>query len=455
MHAATGEITAYIDDDAYPDPHWLTYLAWTFLSTDYVGIGGPNIAPPGDGPTADCVANAPGGPVHVLLSDRDAEHIPGCNMAFRTAALEAIGGFDPQFRSAGDDVDVCWRLQERGWRLGFSPAAIVWHHRRDSVRAYWKQQLGYGRAEALLERKWPAKYNSAGHLTWAGRIYGNGLAHAVGWAGRIYHGPWGSAPFQSLYQPAAGVLSSLPLMPEWYLLILTLASLSAVGTLWTPLLFALPLLALAVGASLIRAGIAAARASFPSAPRSHIARLRRRSLTAFLHLLQPAARLWGRLRYGLTPWRRRGAPGVALPWPRKFRIWSERWEAQEERLQAVEATLLTGQARVLRGGAFDRWDLEVREGLFGAARLLMAVEEHGAGRQLVRVRCWPRCLLRGIVATLLFGSLSVAAALDEAWAGATILGLSGGLLAIRMLHDSSAAMASVLAALGRSRNGQH
>ena len=52
-------------------------------------------------------------------------------------------------------MDVCWRLQERGGTSGFSPAAVVWHHRRNSVRAYWKQQQGYGKAEALLAQKWP------------------------------------------------------------------------------------------------------------------------------------------------------------------------------------------------------------------------------------------------------------------------------------------------------------
>jgi glycosyltransferase involved in cell wall biosynthesis len=76
MNAATGEIVAYLDDDAYPDPHWLTYLASAFMHTNHAGIGGPNIAPPGDGVVADCVANAPGGPIHVLLSDEVAEHIP-------------------------------------------------------------------------------------------------------------------------------------------------------------------------------------------------------------------------------------------------------------------------------------------------------------------------------------------------------------------------------------------
>ncbi|NIP81943.1 MAG: glycosyltransferase, partial [Gemmatimonadetes bacterium] len=84
-------------------------------------------APVDAGPMARCVADSPGGPNHVLLSDAVAEHIPGCNMAFRTAALREVGGFDPRFRIAGDDVDICWRLQQRGWTLGFHPAAMVWH----------------------------------------------------------------------------------------------------------------------------------------------------------------------------------------------------------------------------------------------------------------------------------------------------------------------------------------
>ena len=170
----------------------------------HVGIGGPNIPPPGDGPVAEAVANAPGGPIHVLLSDQEAEHIPGCNMAFRRSALLEIEGFDPQFRTAGDDVDICWRLRERGWTLGFHPGAVVWHHRRNSVRMYWKQQKGYGRAEALLERKWPEKYNQAGHVNWAGSLYGLGLTRTIlSRPARVYQGSWGSALFQSLYQPAA------------------------------------------------------------------------------------------------------------------------------------------------------------------------------------------------------------------------------------------------------------
>jgi GT2 family glycosyltransferase len=448
LEAATGEIVAYIDDDAYPDPHWLTYLASTFLSTTHVGVGGPNIPPPGDGPIADCIANAPGGPIHVLISDQEAEHIPGCNMAFRKERLQAIGGFDRQFRVAGDDVDICWRMQQPGWTLGFSPAAMVWHHRRNSVRAYWKQQKGYGKAEALLERKWPEKYNAAGHLVWAGRLYGKGLIQSLGWShGRIYQGTWGGALFQSVHQPAAGVISSLPLMPEWYLVIITLATLSAIGSLWRLLLLDLILLSIAVSASLIQAGLGAARASFTSASRPRVTQLKSFGLTTFLYLLQPLARLCARLHYGLTPWRYSGANGSALPWPRTYAIWNESWESHHKRFRSIEMALRACRANVFRGSDYDRWDLEVQGGIFGATRILMAIEEHGAGRQLLRLRLWPKCSVKSLVLPLLLAAISTGAALQHTWAASVILSMGTMLLTLRTVQECTASTATVLRAL--------
>ncbi len=454
MEAATGEIVAYLDDDARPDPHWLSYLAGTFLSTEHAGVGGPNIAPSGDGPIAACVTNAPGGPVHVLLSDQEAEHIPGCNMALRKNCLKAIGGFDPQFRIAGDDVDVCWRLQQRGWTLGFSPAAMVWHHRRNSVRAYWRQQKNYAKAEALLEKKWPEKYNAVGHLSWTGRLYGPGFVQMLGQhPRRIYHGTWGSALFQSVYQPAPGTLATLTLMPEWYLLIMALAVLSLLGILWTPLLLSLLLLALAVCVLLIQVGLSAARASFTPASRSRIARLNLRGLTALLHLLQPLARLYGRLRYGLVPWRLHGPSGLCLPRTRMSTLWSECWRASTEWLQAIEAALCAVGTCVRRGGDYDRWDLEVRGGILGTARTRMALEEHGAGKQLVRFRSWPRCSTTGLALILLFAALSTGAALDDAWIASLMLGVVALLLALRTLLECARAMVAILHILEHPKKG--
>src|SRR4029077_16328627 len=96
-HAATGEVIAYTDSDCMADPGWLHFMVGTLLNGNYAGVGGPNISPPPENWIQACVAAAPGGPNHVLLSDVVAEHIPGCNMAFYKWALEKVGGFDPEY----------------------------------------------------------------------------------------------------------------------------------------------------------------------------------------------------------------------------------------------------------------------------------------------------------------------------------------------------------------------
>lgn len=446
MRAAKGEIVAYIDDDAWPDPHWLTYLAATFLRTSHVGVGGPNIPPPDDGPIAHCVANAPGGPIHVLLTDQEAEHIPGCNMAFRKDALEAVGGFDHTFRIAGDDVDLCWRLQQRGWTLGFSSAAMVWHRRRNSVKTYLKQQKNYGKAEAFLEKKWPEKYNAAGHIPWAGRLYFKGFEQLLGsLRGRVYQGTWGSALFQSIYQPAPNLLSSLPMMPEWYVVVAALTGVSLLGIEWRPLLLAVPLLLAAALLPGIHAVLCGMKATFPENIASRRELLKLRGLTALLHMLQPLVRLYGRVRLGLTPWRKCPVTGVSapLPLPKTFTLWSEEWRSPISWLESLESGLKALRAVVLRGGDYDRWDLELRGGLFGSVRVLMAVEEHGGGKQFLRFRAWPRCYPAAMVITLLFAFLSAGAAWSQAWLACGILNVVAFLFMLRIFRECGHAMTAM------------
>ena len=447
LFAATGEIVAYIDDDAYPDPDWLKYLAATFLHSGFVGVGGPNLPPCGDGWIADCVANSPGGPIHVLLTDREAEHIPGCNMAYRKSALLGIGGFDERFRVAGDDVDVCWSLQKRDWKLGFSPAAVVWHHRRNSVRTYLKQQRGYGRAEALLEKKWPEKYNSAGHVSWAGRVYGNGFFTVLPHAGRIYQGIWGTAPFQRLYGPAPGLLSSLILMPEWFLIVGLLALLTGLGYSWKPLLLAAPLSLFALGAPVAHAISSGTRTCRSGPTRNFLEKARLISITTLLHLLQPPVRLFGRVRWGLTPWRWLKAESPSLPKANSVVLWSEVWHAAQDRLEEVETALKQLGVVVRRGGEFDNWDLEIRSGLLGSARLQMVAEEHGQGRQHVRWRVSPKCSGIGLVVLSTLIAISVGAGIASAWTACATVTMMGLLLGLSVLQECEAATALGLRAI--------
>jgi len=144
-------------------------------------------------------ATAPGAPTHVMLSDTEAEHLPGCNISIKREAFEKIKGFDPMFRTAGDDVDVCWRLRDAGYTLGFCGAAFVWHDRRSTPWRYLKQQMGYGHAEALLYQKHPKRFTKGGSggIRWEGWVYTGG-ALGVQTDDLIYTGPTGSAPYQAL-----------------------------------------------------------------------------------------------------------------------------------------------------------------------------------------------------------------------------------------------------------------
>ncbi|HEY6361054.1 MAG TPA: hypothetical protein VIX63_08105, partial [Vicinamibacterales bacterium] len=272
--------------------------------------------------------------------------------------------------------------------------------------------------------KWPQKYNGSGHLSWAGRIYSRGLTRSLDLRrGRIYHGTWGAAPFQRLYQPAPSTLYSLSLMPEWYLAIPLLLGLSLLGAIWAPLLFAVPLLALTTLAPVAQAWLSTRRASFSHASVSSCPSWRRfelRLLTAVLHVMHPLARLCGRVQGSCRAATCRVQPCV--PRPRTFACWVERGHAPEQRLHRIEEALRATGAHVRRGGDWDCWDLEVAGGVLGAARLVMAVEDHGGGNQFVRSRWWPRLSRFALAVAGAFLLLSLAAALDGGPIAAAILG---------------------------------
>jgi O-antigen biosynthesis protein len=405
---ARGEIVAYTDADCRVDPDWLYYLALTLINKPVVGVGGPNLVPPDDGWVARCVGQAPGGPTHILLSDEVAEHIPGCNMAFWKWALDELAGFNPVYRQAGDDVDICWRLQARGYGLGFSPAAIVWHHRRDSVRAYLKQQAGYGRAEALLERVHPGKFNGLGQVRWAGRIYGLPLVALPLTRPRVYHGIFGSAPFQSLYQPAAGWLAYLYQTPEWYALLGLLALMAA----FAPWLLLVPVSALALRiVQVLQAG-----AVTQLDPRlSRLRRWKLQMLVAVLHFLQPLARAYGRLRGGLGLFRPTGVPAgegatpIDLPVRLQYGLhrrltlayWGQGAQEKETLLKELMERLQSSRCVTSPDSGWEAWDLHVSQGLIARAILLAAVEDHGGPRRLLRIRArfeTPRWLSASVLA---------------------------------------------------------
>ncbi|HEX3370200.1 MAG TPA: hypothetical protein VHS56_11540, partial [Candidatus Cybelea sp.] len=104
-----------------------------------------------------------------------------------------------------------------------------------------------------------------------------------------------------------------------------------------------------------------------------------------------------------------------------------------------------------RGGDYDSWDIEVRGGALGSARLRALVEEHGAGKQLARVRSWPRWAPVALATSVLFCALALAAGFGHAWAASAVLGFVGIGVAARAALESASAMLRFDRALGDVR----
>ena len=440
LAAASGEIIAYTDADVRVDPDWLTYLVQPLLTSDAAGVGGPNVVPIDDPWVAQCVARAPGGPIHVMLDDRIAEHVPGCNMAFRRDALLAADGFNPVYVRAGDDVDICWRLQAKKLDIVFAPSALVLHHRRASVRSYWRQQVGYGEGEAWLDAHHPEKF-LGGQMVWRGRIYSPLPFLRTAAERRVNTGVWGTASFPSVYSTQAHRWHYLPHSPAWMAASLVLLLIGVFGPLagmdaaWLPLIAGI----LGGATTVARCTMCGWRSNLDGLPSigrwsMRQSRLLYRGLIAWLHLLQPLARFRGRLRGLSRP--KAAAPKhmTRHPWKSPmptFRdvvasarlltragmersFWSESW--------APHTTLLTELVGVLRasrpaqivdvdeGWRPDR-DLSLAIGRWGWLHVRTLVEEHERGACLFRIRARLRpsfagTLRGGTVAVLVAGGMS-------------------------------------------------
>jgi GT2 family glycosyltransferase len=386
--AATGEIVAYTDSDCVADPDWLTYLVARMETGNLAACGGPNFPPPEDSLVPAAVAVSPGGPTHVLISDEVAEHIAGCNMAFRREVLLGLGGFDPVYRAAGDDVDICWRFQDAGHAIGFSPAAVVWHFRRNTVRAYFNQQRGYGKAEALVYAKHPFRFNLFGQAKWLGRIYGD-LSAALLLSRKpvIYSGVFGRGLFQTMYEPPSSLTALLPLTFEWSVAALVLALVGIVGGGWLWLLL-VPLLA--TWAMCINGALKA-----PLDPR--FGGLKARALVALLIYLGPLLRGWERLKWRIKTMQTDDHIGLAPVEQRARIVWSERafilsyWneEAAEKEvlLGGLMDILLPQKYFVVADTGWSKWDLKIARGLWSRALVTVCNENHGGQKRLLRVRC--------------------------------------------------------------------
>jgi glycosyltransferase involved in cell wall biosynthesis len=278
---ARGDIVAFIDADASAERDWLYHLAEAITRRGAAAAGGPNFAPAPGSAFAAAMTAAPGLPREVVTGDDRLSQLCGCNMAVTKAALGAIGGFDPAFERAGDDVDLSWRLADRGEMLAYAAGATVIHQRRTSLGAYLAQQRGYGEGEGLLYHRYPLRGAADGG------IYGGGSwLQAVLGTARIYYGAFGRGLFQSIYAAGSAPALELPLSAWWIAVSLLLLIAGSVSRLM------LVLGAAGIAATLLAATAAAALAPLPRAHRNGLVR----AWLWILNFLGPLVRSFARER---------------------------------------------------------------------------------------------------------------------------------------------------------------
>jgi hypothetical protein len=209
VEAASGDVVAFIDADARADRDWLYHLVEAIQRRDAAAAGGPNFAPQPISETASAMAAVPGLPREVRAGADVLAQLCGCNMAITRGALQKIGGFDPMFTDAGDDVDLSWRLAASGETLAYAPGAVVIHERRATLPAYLRQQRGYGAGEGLLFRKYPLRSTDQSGMyagsSWVGSVLGGA---------RVYYGEFGRGLFQTVYSAGKSYVD-LPLTIQW------------------------------------------------------------------------------------------------------------------------------------------------------------------------------------------------------------------------------------------------
>ena len=156
--AARGEWIAFTDADCIPSRGWLRALLQAIEPSDghppALGVAGRTIGYESLTPAARFVDLTGGLHAERHLAHERYPWAPTGNVLYRRAALLAVGGFDARFISY-EGCDLHTRLRrEVGGRFDYSPRAIVHHRHRAGWRAYWRQQVNYGRGYAQFFRRY-------------------------------------------------------------------------------------------------------------------------------------------------------------------------------------------------------------------------------------------------------------------------------------------------------------
>lgn len=159
---ATGEIYAFIDDDAYPRPDWLRSVLKSFDDPQVAAVGGPGVTPPEDNLLAQASGAVYASPLgsgqalyrFIQRRPREVDDFPAFNLFVRAEALKEVGGFASTYYG-GEDTKLCLELVKSGKKILYRPEVLVFHHRRPLFFGHLKQIANVGLHRGYFVKMYP------------------------------------------------------------------------------------------------------------------------------------------------------------------------------------------------------------------------------------------------------------------------------------------------------------
>jgi mycofactocin system glycosyltransferase len=152
---AKGEILAFIDSDCQADALWLRELLPSFREPR-VGVVGGLVDSVFEAKAVDRYEKVKSslnmGPWFKRSGETDRFlYVPSCNLLTRKDLFAQLGGFRVDLH-VGEDVDYCWRVQDRGHEIDYRPRGKIFHRHRNTLRSFCSRRFDYGTSEPLLQQ---------------------------------------------------------------------------------------------------------------------------------------------------------------------------------------------------------------------------------------------------------------------------------------------------------------
>jgi len=135
---AAHELVGAIDADVYPDKDWLEQLLLPFSDLRVVGTGGRLIEAFRETPADAWRAlqlSQDLGEERIIIGGHSHKCLGGFGTILKKSVVQEIGGYNENYRTNFEDVDLCRRLVQAGHKLVFEPRAVAYHQRRDTIRS--------------------------------------------------------------------------------------------------------------------------------------------------------------------------------------------------------------------------------------------------------------------------------------------------------------------------------